>query len=163
MTIVHETYRYPHFLDSATGVPYPHFSGWKGEEFAVICCQQRQWVKWGGQWSSAPSPCSGLNPSSLWKSVVLCIKCAKFPTPIDASVPWAHCLTCFRLCPDPAARRAHDAFPDPQLDGEGISPPQSHPLSSQGPKVHASFSFWIRTPTFKLKLRPWQKKRGHQL
>ena len=30
----------PHFLD--WGVPYPHFSGRKGEEFSVICCQQRR-------------------------------------------------------------------------------------------------------------------------
>ena len=30
---------YPHFLD--WGIPYPHFSGRKSEEFAVTCCQQR--------------------------------------------------------------------------------------------------------------------------
>jgi len=36
-------YRYAHFLD--WGVQYPHFSGRKGEEFDVTCCQQKRSVQ----------------------------------------------------------------------------------------------------------------------
>ena len=49
-----------------------------------------QWLKWGSREVSAP--CSGLSPLLLMKSAIfICIglKCAKFPIPIDASVPWA--------------------------------------------------------------------------
>ena len=38
--VIYEGYRYPHFLD--WGYSTPHFSGQKGEEFAVTCCQQKR-------------------------------------------------------------------------------------------------------------------------
>ena len=55
--------------------------------------------------------------------------------------------------PDPAGR-ADDALPDHRVGwGGDISSPFSSAFAS-GPKG-ASFSFWIGTPLFRPKLRPW--------